>query len=215
MRNGHRREHWIRPPGPVAPGLKIGLLGGSFNPAHCGHLHVSEVALKRLDLDYVWWLVSPQNPLKSTIGMAPLENRLKWCADEALNPRIRVIDIESELGTRYTIDTLAALKRRFADVKFIWLMGSDNLKNFRRWPEIFESVPVAIVVRPGYSLAALHAMAAQRFAAARLPETQAAEIGNAKPPCFVVLDGRRDSASATAIRARAGEREPLVGAIPA
>ena len=133
MRNGHRREHWIRPPGPVAPGLKIGLLGGSFNPAHCGHLHVSEVALKRLDLDYVWWLVSPQNPLKSTIGMAPLENRLKWCADEALNPRIRVIDIESELGTRYTIDTLAALKRRFADVKFIWLMGSDNLKNFRRW----------------------------------------------------------------------------------
>lgn len=212
------RAHWIKPPGPVAAGLKIGLLGGSFNPAHCGHVHVSDVALKRLGLDYVWWLVSPQNPLKPTIGMAPLENRMKWCGDEALNPRIRVMDIEAELGTRYTIDTLHALKARFRDVRFVWLMGSDNLKSFRkwrRWPEIFKTVPVAIVMRPGYSLAPLNAMASQRFAAARLPDAQASQIAFAKPPCFVVLDGKRDKQSSTAIRANTGLGRPLVGSIVA
>lgn len=214
----HRRTHWIRPPGPVAPGLKIGLLGGSFNPAHCGHVHVSEMALKRLGLDYVWWLVAPQNPLKPTIGMAPLENRLKWCADEALDPRIRVMDIEADLGTRFTIDTLHALKSRFPGVRFVWLMGSDNLSSFRRWrrwDEVFGEVPIAVIMRPGYTLAPIHAKAAQRFSASRLPESQAARLAFTKPPCFVVLDGRRDPMSASAIRAGAQSASPMAGAIPA
>jgi len=202
----------------VAPRLKIGLLGGSFNPPHCGHVHVSEIALKRLHLDYVWWLVSPQNPLKSTIGMAPLENRLKWCADEANNRRIRIMDIERDLGTRYTIDTLQALKRRFPGVHFVWLMGSDNLEKFtrwRRWQAIFGVVPVAVVVRPGYALAGLNAQAAQRFAADRLPESRAAELAFAKPPSFIVLEGRHDPTSATAIRMQAQRSGPMAGAIPA
>ncbi len=214
----HAHAHWIRPPGPIAPGLKIGLLGGSFNPPHCGHVHVSEIALKRVRLDYVWWLVSPQNPLKPTIGMAPLENRLKWCADEANNPRIRVMDIEAELGTRYTIDTLQALKRRFPGVHFVWLMGSDNLEKFtrwRRWQAIFKAVPVAVVVRPGFALAGLSAQAAQRFFAHRLPQSRAADLAFAKPPSFVVLEARHDPTSATAIRANAQGSRPMAGAIPA
>ena len=213
-----KRAHWVRPPGPVAPGLKIGLLGGSFNPPHCGHVHVSDVAMKRLGLDYVWWLVSPQNPLKSSIGMAPLENRLKWCADEANNPRIRTMDIEAELGTRYTIDTLDALKRRFPGVHFVWLMGSDNLEKFsrwRHWQAIFRSVPVAVIVRPGYALAGLHAQAAQRFAADRIPQSCAARLAFAKPPSFVLLEGRHDATSATAIRVKAQGSAPVAGAIPA
>ena len=103
---------WIRPPGPIAPGLKIGLLGGSFNPAHAGHIHISEVALKRLGLDYVWWLIAPQNPLRPTQGMAPLSRRLEFAEAEASgHPRIVVMDIEHALGTSYTIDTLMKLKR--------------------------------------------------------------------------------------------------------
>ncbi len=128
-----RHTHWLKPPGPIAPGLRIGLLGGSFNPAHEGHLHVSEVALKRLGLDYVWWLVAPHNPLKPTIGMAPLDARVSMAAQTAAHPRILVMDIEAALGTRYTIDTLGALERRFPQLRFVWLMGSDNLDQFRHW----------------------------------------------------------------------------------
>src|SRR5690349_15694056 len=138
--------HWLKPPGPIAPALKIGLLGGSFNPAHEGHLHVSEVALKRLHLDYVWWLVAPQNPLKPVCGMAPLRERLAYAAEKfEHHPRILIVDVETALGTRYTIDTLRALKGRFPEVRFVWLMGTDNLEQFarwRRWPEILAKVPI-------------------------------------------------------------------------
>ena len=136
---------WLRSPGPVTPGLQIGLLGGSFNPAHEGHVHASDVALKQLGLDYVWWLVSPQNPLKPTSGMAPLHDRLADAAEVVGRcPRIRVLDLENTLGTRYTIDTLTVLRRRFPCVNFIWLMGSDSLASFhrwRRWPEIVRQIP--------------------------------------------------------------------------
>ena len=125
--------HWLKPPGPVADGLRIGLLGGSFNPAHEGHLYVSEVALRRLGLDYVWWLVTPQNPLKGRVGLAPLEDRVRQARRIATRPRIVVMDIERALGTRYSIDTLKALQRRFPRLNFVWLMGSDNLAIFRRW----------------------------------------------------------------------------------
>jgi len=189
--------NWLRPPGPVAKGLRIGLLGGSFNPAHEGHLYVSEIALKRLGLDYVWWLVAPQNPLKAVADMAPLKTRL--AASRALagrHPRVIVSDVERVLGTCYTIDTLKALCRRFPDQRFIWLMGSDNLKQFhrwRRWKEIAALMPIAVILRPGSVLAPLHAKAMQRFARRR---------NFRKLPAIVPVDGRRNEASATAIRAK-------------
>jgi nicotinate-nucleotide adenylyltransferase len=208
---------WLKPPGPVADGLKIGLLGGSFNPAHEGHLHVSEVAMKRLGLDYVWWLVAPQNPLKPTAGMAPLQERLCYAADKfEHNPRIFVVDLEGTIGTRYTIDTLRALKRRFGGVHFVWLMGSDNLEQFhrwRRWPEIAATVPIAVVMRPGCCLAPLRAKAMQRFAAARVINER--RLALAKPPAIAILDGKRNETSATAIRARQLHGEVLVRCLPA
>jgi nicotinate-nucleotide adenylyltransferase len=188
--------HWVRPPGPVAPGLRIGLLGGSFNPAHEGHLYVSEIALKRLGLDYVWWLVSPQNPLKSTAGMAALPERVRRARIVARHPRIVVTDIERGLGTRYSFDTLRALKRRFPQVEFTWLMGSDNLASFRRWhrwADLAALLPIAVIQRPGTVLAVLQARPIRRFG--RLQ----------------IIDGKRNAQSATVIRART---EAFVGAVP-
>lgn len=194
----------IRAPGPVAPGLRIGLLGGSFNPAHAGHVHVSDVALKRLGLNYVWWLVSPQNPLKPSKGMAPFGERLARARACAMHPRIRVTGIEAALGTRYTVDTVRALKRRFPRVRFVWLMGSDNLREFsrwRRWPFLAAMVPIAVVMRPGSTLAPLQARLFKRFAAARVRDP--ASLADARPPALAIIDGPRHNASATAIRARA------------
>jgi nicotinate-nucleotide adenylyltransferase len=185
----------------VAPGLRIGLLGGSFNPAHAGHVHVSKVALDCLGLDYVWWLVSPQNPLKPVAGMAPFAERLAQARALATHPRIRVSGIETELGTQFTVDTLAALKRRFPLLRFVWLMGSDNLKDFqrwRRWPEIAAMVPIAVVMRPGSTLAPLHAKVAQRLVHARWPVSK--HFADVSPPALVILDAPRNETSATAIR---------------
>ena len=204
--------HWLKPPGPVADGLRIGLLGGSFNPAHDGHLYVSEVALKRLGLDYVWWLVTPQNPLKDRAGLAPLENRVRQAQKIANRPRIVVMDIERCTGTHYSIDTLCALQRRFPLVNFVWLMGSDNLAIFRRWhrwADFARKVPIAVIQRPGTVLAALHAKPVQRFRRGpvrRGPWTRA--------PAIAIIDGRRNAQSATAIRAAAPADEALVRAIP-
>ncbi len=159
------KSDWIAPPGPVENGLRIGLLGGSFNPAHEGHSHASELALKQLGLDYVWWLVSPQNPLKESRGMAGIAERLEGARKFNRHPRVIVTDIEHRLGTRFTIDTLRALKQRFPQLRFVWLMGSDNLvqiPRWRNWQEIFASVPVAVVARPGTTLAALSSKAASR-----------------------------------------------------
>jgi nicotinate-nucleotide adenylyltransferase len=210
-----KRLNWVRPPGPVAAGLRIGLLGGSFNPAHEGHLHISEVALKRLGLDYVWWLVAPQNPLKPAIGMAPLNDRLKYARILASHPRIIVMDVEAALGTRYTIDTLNALTRRFPQLRFVWLMGTDNLDSFRRWrrwPDIIQRMPIAVIIRPGTTLAPLRAKAAQRFARARMGAER--NIAASTPPALAIVDGPRSKVSATAIRARSGWSEALVRAIP-
>jgi nicotinate-nucleotide adenylyltransferase len=197
----------------VAPGLRIGLLGGSFNPAHDGHVYVSEVALKRLGLDYVWWLVTPQNPLKGSAGLMPLQDRVRQSRALTRNPRIVVMDIERTLGTRYSIDTLTALQRRFPQVRFVWLMGSDNLVQFqrwRRWAEIVRRVPVAVVQRPGTTLAALFAKPMQRFAGRRAAESR--EIG--APPSIMIVDGRRNPQSSTALRAQAQADEALVRSIP-
>ena len=207
-------SRWLRPPGPIASGLRIGLLGGSFNPPHEGHLYASEVALKRLDLDYVWWLVTPQNPLKPTVGVAPLHDRMREASALARHPRILVMDIEHALGTRYTVDTLRAIKRRFPRVDFIWLMGSDNLRglrHWRRWPDLVMRVPIAVVLRPGSQLAPLQAKAVQRFNRARCPEKL---VVGARPPAIAILDGKRNPQSSTALRAILVPSEAVVGAIP-
>lgn len=196
------RATWLRPPGPVAPGLRIGLLGGSFNPAHEGHVHASEVALKRLGLDYVWWLVSPQNPLKTAADMAPLQRRMASARETAArHPRLRVTDIEIQMGTRYTIDTVARLEQRFSQVHFVWLMGSDNLLSLHRWRDwkrLAQAIPIAIVLRPGTILAPLTARAARQFPL-NAPQSER-NLATARPPAFAVLDAKRSQASATALR---------------
>jgi nicotinate-nucleotide adenylyltransferase len=192
---------WARPPGPVAPGLRIGLLGGSFNPAHDGHIHASELALKQLQLDYVWWLVSPQNPLKPAEGMAGFENRLKRARSLARQRRIVVTGIEAQLGTSYTADTLRALHKRFPQLRFVWLMGSDNLvqlPRWRSWQNIFESVPVAVVARPGTALAARRSKAADRFRTAYRPPGRHFSVTTL--PVWTMLEGKRNFTSATRLR---------------
>jgi nicotinate-nucleotide adenylyltransferase len=178
----------------VAPGLVIGLLGGSFNPAHAGHRYISLTALRRLGLDYVWWLVSPGNPLKDERDMAPFQQRLARAKEIARHPRLIVSDIERQLGTRYTIDTVRALQRRFPAVHFVWLMGSDNLENFhlwRNWKGIAARLPLVVVQRPGSILAAVHAAPIRRHGKTRALKA---------PPAIVVLDGARNPESATRLR---------------
>lgn len=200
-----RASGWIAAPGPVAPGLRVGLLGGSFNPAHKGHLYASELALKSLGLDYLWWLVSPQNPLKSESGMAPLETRIADARRLSRHcPRIRITGIEQDMGTRYTIDTIARLRARFPELRFVWIMGSDNLVTFhrwRRWSELVRSVPIAIVRRPGTALAPLASRLAQRFGL-----RDARTLADEMPPAICVLDARRRPESASAIRAQLAGR---------
>jgi nicotinate-nucleotide adenylyltransferase len=189
---------------------RIGLLGGSFNPAHAGHRHISLLALKRLGLDEVWWLVSPQNPLKPSRGMAPLARRLADARKAAAHPRIRVTDIERRLNTRYTIDTVRALKRRHPDHSFVWLIGADNLLQmpaWKSWQALFQAVAIAVFARPSYSLKALAGQAAGRFARYRLPETQARRLTAQTPPAWVFLRIRLHPASATAIRAAAKKKK--------
>jgi nicotinate-nucleotide adenylyltransferase len=203
------KTDWIRAPGPAERGLRIGLLGGSFNPPHEGHVHVSETALKKLRLDYVWWLVSPQNPLKPVRGMASFDKRLDAAKRlAAAHPRMIATGIEEELGTRFTIHTLRALKRRFPQARFVWLMGSDNLvqiPRWRHWREIFAEVPVAVVTRPGSALPARRSKAATRFKSSGLPAD--ARFADAKPPALTVIEVKRNPASGTQLRAASGSRK--------
>jgi len=184
----------LTPPGPVAAGLRIGLLGGSFNPAHTGHRYVAETAIRRLKLDYVWFLVSPQNPLKPVTGMASLAMRMASVRRLAGgNRRFIVSDLEQAIASRTTIDTVRILKARFPQVHFIWLMGSDNLEQFHhwhRWRDILAALPVAVVQRPGSTLAPLKAKAIRT-----------------RPDRFTIIDGRRNQMSATAIRAELARRQ--------
>jgi nicotinate-nucleotide adenylyltransferase len=203
------RIEWVRAPGAVAPGLRIGLLGGSFNPPHDGHVHVSKAALKKLRLDYVWWLVSPQNPLKPSRGMASFDKRLDAAKHlSAPHPRMIATGIEAELGTRFTIDTLRALRRHFPHVRFVWLMGSDNLVQFprwRRWQQIFYQVPIAVVARPGSALAARQSKAAIRFKSSLRPAD--AGLPQEKPPAWTVIELKRNPSSGTRLRAASVSRK--------
>jgi nicotinate-nucleotide adenylyltransferase len=188
------------------PKRRVGLLGGSFNPAHQGHLHVSREALKRLGLDEIWWLVAPQNPLKPTAGMASLKERMASATRVARDPRIRILDLEVRLGTHFTADTLAALQRRWPRIEFVWLMGADNLAQIRHWKDwqaIFARVPIAVFARPTYCRTALAELAAQRFSRARvIRETR--RFSEIKPPAWIFLPVKLDFHSATAIRAPKG-----------
>jgi len=183
---------------------RIGLLGGSFNPAHAGHLHVSLEALKRLDLDEVWWLVSPQNPLKAADGMASLERRLAGArAIAAPHKRLRVTDLERVLGTRYSIDTVRALFQHHPKARFVWLMGADNLRQLPRWKgwaALVESIPIAVIDRPGFAPAALSGAPARRYAKARLAPEASRSLSDRAAPAWTFLYTRLNPLSATAIR---------------
>ena len=188
---------------PHAPGLKVGLLGGSFNPPHEAHRSVSLFAMKRLGLARVWWLVTPGNPLKDTRGLPPLSERMAAARRLAAHPRIVVTDVEAHIGTRYTYDTLAWLRRRLPQVRFVWLMGADNLASFDRWRNwrgIAGLVPIAVVDRFGDSLAATGSTAAGALAKARIAESAARMLPYLDPPAWVYLHGVKSALSSTAIR---------------
>lgn len=182
---------------------RTGLLGGSFNPAHRGHRRITLAAIAALGLDEAWWLVSPGNPLKPAKGMAPLSVRLASARAMARRAPIRATDIEARLGTRYTIDTIRALQRRYPKRRFIWLMGADNLAQFHRWRgwrQIARSIPIAVIARPGYddSVFAAPAMAwLRRF---RRPATGAETWTTWRLPALVLLRFHPDPTSATRIR---------------
>lgn len=182
---------------------RIGLLGGSFNPAHAGHRHISLEAMRRLALDEVWWLVSPQNPLKPVVGMAPLGARLASAHRVARHPRLRPMVVEVELGTRFAVDTVAALQRRSPGTAFIWLMGADilpELDRWRRWRSFARALPIAVLARPGYVGVALVSPAMTWLRRWRRPAGAARDWPRWIPPAIVVLDIRQTALSATAIR---------------
>lgn len=188
-------------PGPgwplARPGMVVGLLGGSFDPAHAGHAAITAEALRRFALDRVWWLVSPGNPLKPA-GPAALERRMAQARRVMRHPRVAVSALEARLGSRYTADTVAALAGRYPGVRFVWLMGSDNLVSFHRWDrwrEIARRVPIGVLARPGQRLPALAAPAARALRGHRLSEPRA--LGRARPPAwaFATIPLRAESSS--------------------
>lgn len=194
--------------GPLYAGCSIGLLGGSFNPAHAGHVAVSRHALKQLGLNEIWWLVSPQNPLKPADGMAPLTQRLTQARQLAQgHPWLRVTALEQALGTRYTIDTIEKLRLRMPKVRFVWLMGMDNLaqvSQWRRWPVLFRRVPIAVFARPGYSAhRGVRTKGAARFAKARQGRRAIGRLARQfAPPAWGLLENRLVALSATQLRQR-------------
>jgi nicotinate-nucleotide adenylyltransferase len=188
----------------AAPGMTIGLVGGSFDPPHRGHVHLTHQAMARFGLDRVWWLVTPGNPLKRE-GPAPLPRRIAAARAIMRHPRVIVTGIEAALGTRYTARTLERLGALYPGVRFVWLMGADNLATFHRWEDwrgILARVPVGVIARPGYGLAARNAPAARAYAAARLPAHAAHRLGRAKAPAWAIVDVPLVPLSSSAIRAR-------------
>lgn len=182
----------------------IGLLGGSFDPPHEGHAHITREALKRFALDEVWWLVSPGNPLKSK-GPAPIEKRMQTASQLMVHPKVRISDFELRAGTRYTAATLEALKATYPGQRFVWLMGADNLASFHhwhRWQWIMEHVPVGVLARPGQRISARTSVAANRYERFRLPGRQAALLARSAPPAWCFINLPMINVSSSAIRAR-------------
>lgn len=187
----------------AAPGQVIGLLGGSFDPAHAGHAHITREALKRFGLDQVWWLVSPGNPLKKH-GPAPLEKRVAHARDVMQHPRVQITDIEARLGTRYTAQTLAKLRALYPQVRFVWLMGADNLAQFHHWQDwrqIMETVPVGVLARPGQRISARMSRAAALYAPYRIAGRHAQLLARARAPAWCFVNVPMVDVSSSAIRA--------------
>ena len=198
---------------PFAPGQAIGLLGGSFNPPHEGHRLISELALRRLRLDRLWWLATPGNPLKPSAGLAEMRARIEAAQRLTRDPRIAVTGFEAEIGARYTYETIAWLKRRAPGVRFVWIMGADNLIQFhlwRHWRAIADLAPILVVDRPGSTLRALAGRAAAVLARYRRPESEAARFARLPAPAFLFLHGPRSSLSSTALRQAASPKPATV-----
>ena len=190
---------------PVAPGLKIGLFGGSFNPPHEGHRAASLLALHRLGLDWVWWLVSPRNPLKDPQSLAPHTSRLASVRALAQHPRIAVTGIEAAIDARYSYRTIAYLTQRCPGVHFVWIIGADNLAAFhrwKRWRDIAALVPIAVIDRPGSTWSTIHSPAGVGLSRYRYDENDGRAFAMAKPPAFIFLHGPRSALSSTQLRAK-------------
>ena len=184
-------------------GMRVGLLGGSFNPPHAAHRAISLFALKRLNLDRVWWLVTPGNPLKDHGGLHDLNERVEAARRMAHDPRIDVSCLEAVIGTRYTFDTIAYLRRRTSGLRLVWIMGADNLAQFHRWQNwrrIADQMPIAVIDRPPQSFRALSAPAAQALANYRLPENRAGQLADLRAPAWVFLTGMKIKLSSTGLR---------------
>lgn len=183
--------------------MRVGLLGGSFNPPHSGHLHIAELALRRLKLHQVWWLVTPGNPLKDQHDLAPLADRVAACEATASHPAMKVTAFEASLRSRFTADTLNHVVNRYVAVDFVWLMGADNLGQFHRWQrwrEIAALLPIAVIDRPGSTMALHNALAAKVLRKFRIDESDAAHLPGLQPPAWTFLHGPRNSLSSSAIR---------------
>ncbi|WP_296514211.1 nicotinate-nucleotide adenylyltransferase [Rhodopseudomonas sp.] len=188
---------------PFTNGMRIGLLGGSFNPPHEAHRAISLFALKRLKLDRIWWLVSPGNPLKDVSALRELDARAAAARAMANDPRIVVSCLESVIGTRYTADTISYLRRHCPAARFVWIMGADNLAQFHRWQSwqrIAAEVAIAVIDRPPTSLRALAAPAARALARRRLPSSAAATLADRQPPAWVFLTGVKSPLSSSGLR---------------
>lgn len=197
--------------GPLAmPGMRIGLFGGSFDPPHQGHVNLTDMALRRFQLDRVWWLVTPGNPLKQH-GPAPMTTRMAMARDILDgDPRVEVTDLEARLGTHLTADVVAAVQRRWPAVHFVWLMGSDNLVQFdrwERWRDIANRIPIGVIARPGTRLQGRLSRAAQAMSRYRLPEKLAPRLAVTKPPAWVLINVPMSPLSSSAIRAAARGRQ--------
>lgn len=187
----------------VEKGMAVGLFGGSFNPPHAGHALVAEIALRRLALDQLWWMVTPGNPLKSGRELSPLADRLRLSQAVAKNPRIKVTAFEAAHRVRYTADTLALVKARNPGVDFVWIMGADNLRDFHRWQRwrrIATTFPIAVIDRPGATLSFLSSVMAKTFDHARVDEADAPLLARMTPPAWTFIHGPRSSLSSSAIR---------------
>ena len=187
-----------------ARGMRIGLFGGTFDPPHAAHRAACLLAMRRLGLDRVWWLVTPGNPLKDTDGLTPLAQRIAAARALASHPRIDVTDLEADLGTSYTYETIHYLVQRCPGVQFVWIMGADNLRHFHRWQrwrDIAKLVPIAVVDRLGPSLYSAAGVAGNALAWARIPETAAKSLPGRKPPAWLFLHGLKSPLSSTALRA--------------
>jgi nicotinate-nucleotide adenylyltransferase len=188
---------------PHAPGLRIGLYGGTFNPAHAGHRHVSLMAMKRLQLDRIWWVVTPGNPLKERGGLAPACQRAEGARALARHPRIDVTCFEEDIGAQFTIDTLTYVVGRCATARLVWIMGADSLATFHRWlgwRRIAELMPFAVIDRPGWTLRAAQSRAATALAPYRIDESDASLLPDLRPPAWVFLHGPRSTLSSSELR---------------